>query len=67
MALRRRRENCMKKSTSIFIIIMLIIVALIVTGIILYDKTIWFKRFIAWWSWAYNGLKKFHWDTFVYP
>ena len=57
----------MKKSTSIFIIIMLIIVALIVTGIILYDKTIWFKRFIAWWSWAYNGLKKFHWDTFVYP
>ena len=58
----------MKKSNYNWVItIMIVIVALIATGFILYDKTDWFKRFIAWWGWAYNGLKTFHWGEFVYP
>lgn len=55
------------KGLNIAITILIIIVALIVTGLILYQKTDWFKRFIAWWTWAYKGLRTFHWGKFVYP
>lgn len=48
-------------------IILLVITTVVATCFILYNQTDWFKIFIKWCSWAYDGLRRWHWDTFTYP
>ena len=57
----------MKKNYNVVITILVVVVALVVTCIILYQKTEWFRRFCAWWVWLYKGLRTFNWGNFVYP
>ena len=54
----------MKDKWMIAITVLLCIVLLIATCVILYNETIWFKNFIEWWKWLYEGFKTFHWGQF---
>ena len=31
-------------------------------GVVLYQKTEFFKKLIEWWNWFWNGLRNFNWE-----